>query len=41
MLDNLKNLYLFIYVLFFRATAAAYGGSQARGRIVAVVSGLP
>ena len=28
------------FVLFFRATSAAYGGSQARGPIGAVAAGL-
>ena len=32
--------YLFIYVLLFRATPMAYGGSQARGPIEAVATGL-
>ena len=33
-------IYLFIYHLFFRAAPTAYGGSQARGPIGAVASGL-
>ena len=44
--NNLKRLlylfiYLFIYLFAFsRAALTAYGGSQARGPIVAVASGL-
>ena len=34
------HLYLFIYFLLFRATPAAGGGSQARGRIRATAAGL-
>ena len=37
-------IYLFILVFFFAiswATPAAYGGSQARGRIRTVATGLP
>ena len=33
-------IYLFIYLLLFRTTLMAYGGSQARGRIVALAAGL-
>ena len=33
-------LYLFVYLSFSRATPAAYGGSQARGRIGALAAGL-
>ena len=39
-----SNKYLFIYLffvfVFFRAASVAYGGSQARGLIEAVASGL-
>ena len=34
------NYILFIYLLFFKATPTACGGSQARGSIGAVVKGL-
>ena len=34
------NLFLFFSFLVFRATPAAYGGSQARGQIGAVAAGL-
>ena len=39
---NLANIlfYLFIYFLPFRAACAAYGSSQARGRIGATAAGL-
>ena len=34
------EVYLFIYLFIFRATPTAYGGSQARGLIIAVAAGL-
>ena len=34
------NFYYFYYFFFFRPTPVAYGGSQARGRIAAVVTDL-
>ena len=40
---NMKFIYLFIYfvfLLFLWAAPAAYGGSQAKGRIGAVATGL-
>ena len=33
-------LFIFVFLLFLWATSAAYGGSQARGRIGAVATGL-
>ena len=39
-LPTLFIVCLFIYLLLFRATPVAYGGSQARGRIAATVVGL-
>ena len=32
--------FLFVFFCLFRAASAAYGGSQARGRIGAVATGL-
>ena len=33
-------LIFFVFCLFFRATPASYGGSQAKGRIGAVATGV-
>ena len=38
--DNQSFHYLFIYFCPFRATLAAYGGSQARGQIGAIATHL-
>ena len=35
-----KIAYIFFFLVFFRAAPAAYGGSQARGRIGAIAAGL-
>ena len=37
---NNTFIYIYIYIVFFRAAPMAYGGSQTRGRIGAVAAGL-
>ena len=37
---NSENLFFFFFFCFFRATPAAYGGSQAKGLIEATAAGL-
>ena len=39
--DKRQFLFVCLFVLLFRATPAAYGSSQARGRIGATTAGLP
>ena len=34
-------IFIYLFILLFRATPAAYGGSQARGRIRATAARLP
>ena len=38
--DHFLFIYFFVFLLFLWAAPAAYGGSQARGRIGAVATGL-
>ena len=38
---NVFTLLYYVFILLFRATPAAYGGSQARGLIRATAAGLP
>ena len=35
-----KNLSIYLFIVFSRAAPTAYGGSQARGLIRAVIAGL-
>ena len=39
-LDFHADIPFFFFFFYFRATPAAYGGSQARGRIRAIAAGL-